>query len=167
VLKWFKKRLARELPPIALVLTVFARSAHAAASPSASPAVVEEPVAPDLAASTPTPAPEFEPAPLPPPRGRKLLIAGGATLGASVPVIVIGAILLTFGALGEGQQSPGSAASIPLLSIGVTAFVISFPMIGVGGARYAAWKREHNVALLPRLDRNAHGTWTAGLQLRF
>lgn len=147
----------------------------------ADPAEAEAP-ATDAAAPAPTgPAPAPAPAPMgpEPPKGLGLLIPGAIiTGGIALPITVLGVVrLIQFNKLQREAEDLGTAvvgtlgkgASIAIIVTGLLFLAAGAPMLGVGAARLAKhqkWKNGQQ-ALLPSMNRTAHGTWTGGFTLRF
>ena len=148
---------------------------EAAAPPADAPAPVAEgapPVAPAPMGPAPGPmGPE-------PSRGLGLMIPGAVITGAlGLPITILGVIrLIQFKNYQKQANSGeevvlsglGQIASVAVITTGVIFLAVGVPLLGVGAYRfskYQKWKNGH--ALVPSMNRTAHGTWTAGLALRF
>lgn len=114
-----------------------------------------------------------------PPTGRGFRIAAGITAGAGVILSGIGV-----GGLAHAENykhdnpfqpydprtAPGFRLGVVSVTIGLAALVASIPLFVVGKRRRDAWEAWNETSLTrlrPSFGRTAHGTWTAGLTLRF
>lgn len=149
------------------------------ADPAADPAPAADAPVAAPAATGPAPAPAPAPMGPEPPKGLGLLIPGAIiTGGIALPITVLGIIRLAqFNKLQKqaddglvvAAATLGKGASIAVIVTGLLFLAAGAPMLGVGAARLAKhqkWKNGQQ-ALLPSMNRTAHGTWTGGFTLRF
>ncbi|MBA3549803.1 MAG: hypothetical protein H0T76_25260 [Nannocystis sp.] len=107
-----------------------------------------------------------------------MLIPGAIITGAlGLPITTLGVIRLiqfnriqkqTDDGLVAAGATLGKGASIVVISFGVIFLAVGVPLLAVGAvklSKYQKWKNGH--AMVPAMNRTAHGTWTAGLALRF
>lgn len=146
---------------------------------SEAPAPVAE-GAPPIAAAGPAPAPAPAPTQVgpEPSRGLGMLIPGAIITGAlGLPITTLGVIrLVQYNNIQKQTNDDGVAvvaaigkgASIAVITFGVIFLSVGVPLLAVGAvklSKYQKWKNGH--AMVPAMNRTAHGTWTAGLALRF
>jgi hypothetical protein len=130
---------------------------------------------PPIAAPVAAPPPA-EPEPS---KGLGLMIPGAIITGAlGLPITTLGVIrLIQFNRIQQQTEDGlvvaaaglGKVGSIVVITFGVLFLAAGVPMLAVGAhkfSRYQKWKKDGH-ALLPSMNRTAHGTWTGGLTLRF
>jgi hypothetical protein len=130
---------------------------------------------PPPVAAAPAPAPTSPE----PSKGLGLMITGAVMTGA------VGLPLTFYGIYGiilfnraeraaadsgtEDFRNLGRGAALGLTVFGLIIVSAGAPMLGVGAYKFSKWRKWKNEghALLPMMNRTAHGTWTAGVGLRF
>lgn len=127
----------------------------------ASPLPAPHPIAPLPASDAPTPQE--------PPRGVRMMAAGGATLVLSVPIVTLG--LLKAGGTCLRAPCDDSATDLTggtgLIVVGMLGALAGSALIGYGAMRHRQWRAWRDRHLAPRVARSAAGTWTAGFTLQF
>lgn len=142
------------------------------------PAGGDGPVAEGPAPVGPAPAP-VAPAPAgpPPKKGLGMMITGAAITGAyALPLIGYGAYVTVLFKRADDEvngmgvvETGGNILGGTLIVLGILGLGVGAPLLGVGAYRfskYQDWKRGQ-VSLQPSMNRTLHGTYTAGLSLRF
>lgn len=151
----------------ALSLTLVEPRAHAhehrAGKPLLLKAVAPTHRAPLRACNTPeTAAPQ---------RGVGMMAGGGAALAVSIPVVILG--LLKAGGrclrVGGCEDDQGLTGGGGLVAVGMLGLLGGVALLAYGGATHRRWRawQAKQPQVAPRVARSAHGTWTAGLTLRF
>ncbi len=169
--------LASNMPTTGMKLRSIMSLQDPAADPAAAPA---DPAAP--VASGPAPAP-VGPAPAPagpePSRGLGMMITGAVITGAvALPFTFWGVYAYAqYNKLQNATNDPlldagaglGKGASIALIATGLIFLSVGAPLLGVGAYKFTRWQKwkRGEQALAPSMNRTMHGTWTAGVALRF
>jgi hypothetical protein len=138
----------------ALSLTLVEPRAHAAPLP---------------ALRAPRPCTTPEPAPK---TGVGMMAGGGVALAVSVPVLVFGLLKAGGRCLrvdGCESTDQGLTGGGGLVALGMLGLLGGVALLAYGGATHRRWRasRAKQPQLAPRVARSTHGTWTAGLTLRF
>lgn len=132
----------------------------------------------------PPPPPPYGPPPeAEPPSGFGALITGSVLTGAvALPAIIGGVYIISVFRTADDQSNDSGGTGLLEASgnilggffvvFGVIALGVGAPLIGVGAVRvkrHRDWEAAHRqqVRFTPSSGRTPHGTWTAGVTMRF
>ena len=130
---------------------------------------------PPPVAAAPAPAPTSPE----PSKGLGMMITGAVITGAfALPFTFWGIYAYAqYNKLEKATNDPlldtgaglGKGASLALIATGLIFLSVGGPLLGVGAYKFSKWRKWKNEghALMPMMNRTAHGTWTAGVGLRF
>lgn len=160
-------------PTAAKLRTIMSLQDADVAPADVAPAAVAPPADAPVAQGPPPPVgPAPAPAPVgPPPRkGLGMMITGAVITGAyALPFIGWGAYVIAVTDPNDDVGGIGTLAGVALVTMGLIGLSVGAPLLGVGAYRFSKYQKWKNgqVSLQPSMNRTMHGTYTAGLSLRF